>query len=72
MHAGDILSDSLDSYGAPLSPEFLDHNPDIKFYPESSIKTFGSYQPDIPAEPIRKPANPHRPQPTGFRGQVPV
>ena len=52
---GNPISGSIDNYRAPLAPEFFEHNPEIKYYPESSIKTFGSYTPVIPDEPIKKP-----------------
>ncbi len=31
-----------DSYGSPLPPEVLEHNPKLKFYPEANIKTYDS------------------------------
>ena len=36
-----------DSYGSPLPPEVLEHNPKLKFYPEANIKTYDSSQTDF-------------------------
>ncbi len=48
-----FLKGAGDTYGSPLPPEVLEHNPGLKYYPDSSLKTFGSYQPEIPESSLK-------------------
>ncbi len=50
-----------DSYGSPLPPEVLEHNPKLKFYPEANIKTYDSSQTDFQeyAAPLKPVAHHH-------------
>ena len=63
---------SIDTYGSPLPPEVLEHNPSIKYYPESSVRIYGSSHHQIQAQPVvhASPKPVHNHQQEHFSGRI--